>query len=266
MVPNRIHLAPFAIALALLGGAVAPLSADDLTPVRVGLEGVLQQQTLERFFAEPPLVFRGAVGRGGTVYRDRVNGVVLLASTKTVGTGVLVSGKGDIVTNDHIVHDAYRARGDDWIAVWFKPPPGMRADRGNFLLARVVQRDPGHDLARLRLAQAMPTTATVVPLAVVVPDVGQDVFTIGHPKTYAWSFTQGVVSQIRPDYQWRYDDGVQRTATAIQTQAPINPGNSGGPLLNDAGAMVGVVVGSAAETKGVSFAVAVQHVRELLTR
>ena len=112
----------------------------------------------------------------------------------------------------------------------------------------------------------MPPTATVVPLAAVVPDVGQDVFTIGHPRTYAWSFTQGVVSQIHHDYRWRYDDGVQRTATAIQTQAPINPGNSGGPLLNDAGAMVGVVVGSAAEAHGACFAVAVQHVRELLTR
>ena len=266
MMLTRIRFVPIGIALAWLLGAVAPLSADGLTAVRAGLAGTLQQETLERFFSEPPLVFRGAVARASAVYRERVNGVVLLASTKTVGTGVVVSGDGDIVTNDHIVRDAYRARGDDWIAVWFKPAPGVRADKGNFLLARVVQRDAGHDLARLRLAQGMPPTATVVPLAAVVPDVGQDVFTIGHPRTYAWSFSQGVVSQIHHDYRWRYDDGVQRTATAIQTQTPINPGNSGGPLLNDAGAMVGVVVGSAAEAHGACFAVAVQHVRELLTR
>jgi hypothetical protein len=62
--------------------------------------------------------------------------------------------------------------------------------------------------------------------------VGQDVFTIGHPKAYLWSFGQGVVSQIRPDYEWRYQDGIPRSATAIQTRAPINPGDSGGPLLN----------------------------------
>ena len=267
MMRTRTRLTAIAIGLGLLGGAVAPLSADDdLAPVRTGLESALPQQALERFFAEPPLVFRGAVERGSAVYRERVNGVVLLATATAVATGVVVSTDGDIVTNDHIAREAYRARGEAWVAVWFKPPPGVRADKGNFLLARVAQSDPGHDLARLRLAQTVPASATVVPLAIAVPDVGQDVFTIGHPKTHAWSFTRGVVSQVRPDYRWRYGVGVQRTATAIQTQVPINPGNSGGPLLNDAGAMVGVVVGSATETHGVSFAVAVQHVRELLTR
>ena len=85
MALNR--LAPIAVALALLGGAVAPLSADDLTPIHAGLANALQQETLERFFSEPPLVFRGAVARASAVYRERVNGVVLLASTKTVGTG-----------------------------------------------------------------------------------------------------------------------------------------------------------------------------------
>ena len=99
-----------------------------------------------------------------------------------------------------------------------------------------------------------------------MPAVGQEVFTIGHPKTYLWSFGQGVVSQIRPDYQWRYRDGIQRSTTTIQTQAPVSPGNSGGPLLDQEGAVVGIVAGSAAETDGVHFAVAVQHVRELLPR
>jgi len=98
----------------------------------------------------------------------------------------------------------------------------------------------------------------------VMPDVGQEVFTIGHPKTLLWSFTQGVVSQIRPDYQWRYDDGVPRSATAIQTQAALDPGASGAPLLDHKGAVVGIVIGSAADAQDVYFAVSVQHVRELL--
>jgi len=90
-----------------------------------------------------------------------------------------------------------------------------------------------------------------------MPHIGQHVFTIGHR-----SFGQGVVSQIRPDYEWRYQDGITRSATTIQTQTPINPG---GPLLNDEGAVVGILVGSATETAGVYFA-AVQHVREVLPR
>jgi len=252
--------------IGLLWVAVLPVSADDLTTVRIDLERTLPEQTLERFFAAPSLVFRGVPSRASAVYRERVNGVVLIASTNTVGTGVVVSEQGDIVTNEHIVRNAHKARGDEWVAVWFKPSDGVRPAKSNFLLAKVLQRSERRDLAHIQLAQLMPQTATVIPLASVMPNVGQDVFTIGHPKTYLWSFGQGVVSQIRPDYEWRYQDGIPRSATTIQTRAPVNPGDSGGPLLNDEGAVVGIVVGSATETEGVSFAVSVQHVREVLPR
>ena len=254
------------VATGLLCLAVLPASADDLGPIRIDLERALPQQALERSLASPPLVFRGSPTRGPMIYRERVNGVVLIASTKAVGTGVLVSAQGDIVTNEHIVQGAHKAQGDEWVAVWFKPPLGVRPVTGDFLLAKVIERNQRRDLAHIRLAQPKPEAATVIPLANLMPDVGQEVFTIGHPKTYLWSLTQGVVSQIRPDYQWRYEDGILRSATAIQTQAPVNPGNSGGPLLNEDGAIVGIVVGSATETQGVYFAVSVQHVRELLPR
>jgi serine protease Do len=244
---------------------VVPAAADELTPIRDGVERALPNETLGPLLAQPPLTFRG-IPRGPAVYRERVNGVVLLASTKTVGTGVVVSAQGDIVTNDHVVRDAHKAQGGEWIAVWFKPADSPRPAKDQFLLAKVVQRDARRDLAHLRLAQTMPATASVVPLATAVPDVGQLVFIIGHPKTFLWTFAQGIVSQIRPDYQWRYDDGVARSATAIQTQAAVEPGASGAPLLDDKGAVVGIVVGSAAEAQGVYFAVSVQHVRELLPR
>ena len=254
------------VAIGLFCGVVLPVSADDLAPVRIDLERVLPREALERFFAAHPLVFRGSPPRGADVYRDRVNGVVLIASTKTVGTGVLVSGQGDVVTNEHIVRDAHKARDAEWVAVWFKPQNGARPARDNFFLAKVLQRNQQRDLAIIQLAQPIPQTAAAIPLAAGMPAVGQEVFTIGHPKTYLWSFGQGVVSQIRPDYQWSYRDGIQRSATAIQTQAPVSPGNSGGPLLDQQGAVVGIVAGSASETESVHFAVAVQHVRELLSR
>src|SRR5262245_48692581 len=260
----RIVIATVSVAAGLLGLVVGPTLADDLTPIRADLVRALPQRDLERLFGAPALVFRGSPPRGPAIYRDRVNGVVLIASTKTVGTGVLVSGQGDIVTNEHIVREAHKARGDEWVAVWFKPINGARPVKENFLLARVIRANQRCDLAHIRLAQLAPQTATVIPLGNVIPDVGQEVFTIGHPKTYLWSFTHGIVSQIRPNYQWKYEDGIPRSATAIQTQAPINSGHSGGPLLNEEGAVVGIVVGSAPEAEGVYFAVAVQHVRELL--
>jgi S1-C subfamily serine protease len=254
------------VALGLLCVAALPAPAEDLQPIRVDLERALPDQVLASFSASPPLVFRGGPPRGSAVYRERVHGVVLIASTNTVGTGVVVSSRGDIVTNEHIVRDAHKARGDEWVAIWFKPSNGARPVKSDFLLGKVLRRNLRHDLAHIQLAQVMPPTATVVPLASLMPSIGEEVFAIGHPKTYLWSFSQGVVSQIRPDYEWTYPDGIPRSATTIQTQAPVISGNSGGPLLNNEGAVVGIVVGSATETEGVSFAVSVQHVRELLPR
>jgi serine protease Do len=254
------------VTIGLLSLAIVPACADDLQPVRVELQRALPKEALERFFASHPLVFRGVPPRGSAIYQERVNGVVLIASTKAVGTGVLVSDQGDIVTNEHVVQAAHRAQGHDWVAIWFKPPPGRRAARPNFLLGKVLQRNPQRDLAHIRLVDGLPSTARVVPMAAVTPTVGQEVFTIGHPKTDLWSFGQGKVAQIRPDHRWKYGDGVERSATAIQTQAPVNPGSSGGPLLDEAGAIVGIVVGSATPAQGVYFAVSVEHVHELLPR
>ena len=254
------------VVIGLLGVVASPASADDLGPIRVDVERALPEDALDRVLASPPLVFRGAPHRGSLVYRERVNGVVLIASTNTVGTGVVVSEQGDIITNEHVIRDAYKARGDEWVAVWFKPSNGARPVKSDFLLARILRRNQRRDLAHIQLTQLMPQTAVVIPLATVMPSIGQEVFTIGHPKTYLWSFSQGIVSQIRPNYEWKYPDGILRSATAIQTQAPINPGDSGGPLLDDEGAVVGIVVGSATETDGVYFAVSAQHVRELLRR
>ena len=53
--------------------------------------------------------------------------------------------------------------------------------------------------------------------------VGADVHAIGHPQGQTWTYTKGLISQVRPDYQWG-----PHKADVIQTQTPINPGNSGG--------------------------------------
>lgn len=257
---------PLGAALFLLTLVAVPAHGDELAVVRGDVQRALPTALLEPLFAQPQLTFRGVPARGAAIYRERVNGVVLIASTKTIGTGVVVSTQGDIVTNDHVIRDAHRAQGDEWIAVWFKPRDGARPATNQFFLARVVQRNERRDLAHIRLAQTMPPTAAAIPLASVTPDIGQEVLAIGHPKRVLWSFTQGVVSQIRPDYHWRYEDGVARIATAIQTKAAVEPGSSGGPLLDDKGAVVGIVIGSAADAHGVYFAVSVQHVRELLPR
>lgn len=238
--------------------------AEDLAAVQRELSRNVSAAALDRPLAPPPLTLRGGASRGPAVYRQRVNGVVLIAAEDGVGTGALISPWGDIVTNQHVVENAYRDKGEEYVAVWFKPAQGVRPAKDKFLVARVLRKDVQHDLALIRLVVPPPATASVVPLASTLPEVGQEVYVIGHPKRLLWSFTEGIVSQIRPDHRWMYDDKIPRTATAIQTQAPVNPGNSGGPLFTEDGMMVGIVFGSVDEAQGIFFAVAVQHVRDLL--
>src|SRR4029450_11627120 len=112
---HRISMLRASLGIGLLGIAVSPASADDLRSIRVDLERALPEQAVDRSLASPPLVFRGAPHRGSMVYRERVNGVVLIASTNTVGTGVVVSGHGDIITNEHTFRHRPKASGEEWV-------------------------------------------------------------------------------------------------------------------------------------------------------
>jgi hypothetical protein len=69
--------------------------------------------------------------------------------------------------------------------------------------------------------------------------VGADVHALGHPREQTWTYTKGLISQIRPDYEWG-DATARHKADVIQTQTPINPGNSGGPLIDEGGKLIGV--------------------------
>jgi S1-C subfamily serine protease len=96
-------------------------------------------------------------------------------------------------------------------------------------------------------------------------DVGADVAAIGHPTGEAWTFTKGIVSAFRPNYEWSGGpNDTKHVATVIQTQTPINPGNSGGPLLTEDGKIVGVNSFRTSGAEGLNFAVAAKEIRAFL--
>jgi S1-C subfamily serine protease len=244
--------------LSLIALAAGPAHADQES-ARRGLAAGIPKAELKRAIAAPSPT-RGAAD----VYRDRVNGVVIVAGKNSIGTGALLDRSGTIVTNDHVAVAAHRDGGDEWLAIWFKPADGSMVDEDKFLTAKIVRKEPKRDLAIIKLVEPVPASATIVPLAAGNPEVGSDVFVIGHPKALFWSLTQGIISQVHRDYQWQAEDRIQRSATTIQTQAPINPGNSGGPLLNAKGEIIGIVSFGRADAQGLFFAIDVAHVREVL--
>jgi hypothetical protein len=130
----------------------------------------------------------------------------------------------------------------------------------------VLRLDEEADLALLQVSE-MP--AHVKPLAIGSASevqVGSDVHAIGHPTGKAWTYTRGIVSQIRRDYAWASeDDGVKHQATVIQTQTPINPGNSGGPLIGENLDLIGIN-SFKSEGEGLNFAVSADDVKAFLAR
>jgi S1-C subfamily serine protease len=194
------------------------------------------------------------------VYRNAAPAVVLVIVKDGLGSGSLLEDN-TILTNWHVVN-GYRE-----VNVIFKPAdPFKMPSKEDMVAARVIKTDAVHDLALLR-PKAVPARA-IKPIKIASQDnieVGADVRAIGHPTGEIWTYTTGIVSQIRPDFKWSSGDkDIEHHATVIQTQTAINPGNSGGPLLDDAGQLIGVNAFKATDAQGLSFAVSARDVREFL--
>ena len=114
--------------------------------------------------------------------------------------------------------------GDREVAVIFKPPQeGDKIDPAKAVLGRVLKVDAVRNLALVEAAN-VPANAAVINFgAMNEVQVGADVHAIGHPSGQTWTYTKGIVSQIRRDYEWQPGPTQKHVADVIQTQTPINP-------------------------------------------
>ena len=186
--------------------------------------------------------------------------VVLIATNNSLGSGALLDLDGLIITNWHVVS------GEKEVAVIFKPArEGGKPSKADMREAVIIKYDEVSDLALLKV-KTLPPKATPIRLGRLSDiGVGIDVHAIGHPTGEAWTYTKGVISQYREDYEWS-SKTKKHKASVIQTQTPINPGNSGGPLLVDSGVMIGVNSFKSAGTEGQNFAVSIGEVKNFLAR
>ena len=147
-----------------------------------------------------------------------------------IGSGVIITSDGYILTNNHVVKDAAKKGG---ITV-------QMTDKRVFD-AHVVGTDPTTDIAVIKI------DATNLPVAALGNSddlaVGQVVLAVGNPLGLESTVTQGIVSSLhRPLPELGAEDGAGRYAITnfIQTDAAINPGNSGGGLFDIKGEVVGI--------------------------
>jgi S1-C subfamily serine protease len=149
------------------------------------------------------------------------------SSAAGIGTGVVVTSAGDILTSLHVVAGANAIR--------------LTFADGSQSPAEVVAAQIENDIAVLRASQLPPQ---LVPATLGNPNamrVGDEAFVVGHPLGLYGSMSSGVISGFDRSFQ---PPGTDRTLDGlIQIDAAVNPGNSGGPLLNRDGQVVGIVAG-----------------------
>ncbi|WP_309544660.1 trypsin-like peptidase domain-containing protein [Alkalilimnicola ehrlichii] len=164
----------------------------------------------------------------------------------SLGSGVILSENGHILTNNHVI------QGAEQIEVMLND--GRTAD------ARLIGADPETDLAVLAIElDNLPSITLGHSDALRVGDV---VLAIGNPFGVGQTVTQGIVSATG-----RSQLGLSTFENFIQTDAAINPGNSGGALINARGELVGIntaIFSRSGGSHGIGFAIPAELAREVL--
>ena len=138
-----------------------------------------------------------------------------------LGSGVVISPDGYIVTNNHVIEGAVDIR-------------VTTSDR-RVLKAKLVGADPITDLAVLKVSEANLASVPWGDSTQVRP--GQTVLAFGNPYGFRFTVTRGIVSAINRSNP---DSNRSKPGEFIQTDAAINPGNSGGPLIDASGNLIGI--------------------------
>ena len=188
--------------------------------------------TIDRMEGDPELRFFCTAAEGEALTAQEVYAavnpsVVMVAvaideEKASIGTGVILTEDGYVVTNAHVIAGGLSA----WVAL----------DTGEVLDAELVGFDSNEDLALLKLVdgQGLPAARLGDSDACVV---GDQVYAIGNPLgvELRGTLTSGLISAI--DRQVTMEG---RVMTMLQTTAALNNGNSGGPLINDRGQVIGI--------------------------
>jgi serine protease Do len=162
-----------------------------------------------------------------------------------IGSGVIVSPDGYILTNNHVAGNA------DQIQVTLM-------DKREFT-AKVIGKDPKTDLALIKINTTQP-----LPYAALGESrdaqVGDWVIAIGSPFNFNLTVTSGIISAKGRALGGNYDD-------FIQTDASINPGNSGGPLFDTTGKVIGIntaIYSSTGSNAGIGFAIPIDLAKDVM--
>ena len=170
-----------------------------------------------------------------------------------LGTGMIVSENGYILTNEHV-------SGEKYSSCYVTLPSGKS------YTANVVWSDSNIDLAIIKInAKNLPYVTFGDSENI---KVGEKVYAIGNPIGFEFqrTVTSGIVSAINRTITLEEDGKNSYMEDLIQTDATINPGNSGGPLINASGEVIGVNTVKITSAEGIGFAVPINTVKTIVRK
>lgn len=168
-----------------------------------------------------------------------------------LGTGMIVSESGYILTNEHVSGGKY--------SNCYVTLPSGKSYQGN-----VVWSDSTLDLAVVKI------NAKNLPFVVLGDSsyvkVGQSVYAIGNPIGFEFqrTVTSGIVSAVNRTILLEEEESLSYMEDLIQTDATINPGNSGGPLINAQGEVIGINSIKITSAEGIGFAIPINTVKTII--
>jgi S1-C subfamily serine protease len=176
-----------------------------------------------------------------------------------LGTGVITDPAGYVLTNWHVIH------GFETGIIFLKPTSGTEPGKNDAYGVKLISESEPADLALLKIVKP-PAGLIAVSLGDLSSiQVAEDIHIIGHPHGQLWSYSTGVVSQVRDNFDWQYTDGSKHVARVLQMQTAINPGNSGGPVLDNSAKMLGLVAMSE-EGQNLNYAVAIDVIKDFVSK
>ncbi len=169
---------------------------------------------------------------------------------RSLGSGVIVTKDGYIVTNNHVVENA------DEITVTIGDDPTEYS-------AKLIGKDSDSDIAVVKID----SSKSLAPIKLGDSSsllVGDVTFAIGNPFGVGNTVTMGIISALNKDKV-----GINKYENYIQTDASINPGNSGGALVDSRGALIGIntaILSKSGGNDGIGFAIPVDMVKDVVSK
>lgn len=168
-----------------------------------------------------------------------------------IGTGIIVSSNGYILSNSHVTGEKYSSC-------------YITLSNGNTYDGKVVWSDTNLDLSICKINADSLTPVTFGDSSSV--KAGEFVFAIGNPIGFEFqrTVTSGIISAINRTIKLEENDTVSYMTDLIQTDATINPGNSGGPLLLSNGNVIGINTVKITSAEGIGFAVPINVIKPVI--